>query len=282
MKNLKWMLIAVSAIFAIAAGATACDDAATDCTTDEDCDTEAGEVCDTDSGTCVVPCSADTDCDTEAGEICCALGSVAHCSLPEDCTDSGEGGSGGGSGGGGGGNDCGADQGVSDIDGLCHPTCTGNADCYSFVAYCANDSLCYDVSNGSAFNSCARVASAPDFEDGGPVVFDVTQNAIGQGVNCAKEPATCTNNGNVCEFAFQYYDPDGDIASTAAALYDKLKFINDAGAQVPTYNVPEISGTTIAFTVCYDESNTTPSGAIQLIDQAGNNSNAMCFDGSAP
>ena len=277
MRNMRLMLV-VGAVFATTAFATACDEEATSCETDEDCDTEGGEVCDVAEGVCEIPCDTDADCDAEAAEVCCDSGDV------KTCTDScgGAGGDGGGGSGGGGGPCAAPPAEDCDAAGECRPECTGHGDCYSLTAYCAADGLCYGVAPGTEFNDCARASQAPAMGANGPVLFDAGQDAIGDGSNCTKDPANCTNNGNVCGFSFQYFDPEGDVPTGASALYSKLFWIDGSGDQQPTFGVPDVSGTTIGFTLCFDEALSTVGGAVQIQDNAGNNSQALCFEGSAP
>lgn len=272
MKNTKWYLLSIGAAATLAFGTVACDDTATTCETDEDCDTEGGEVCDVAAATCEIPCESDADC-TGEGEICCAEGDIASCSA--EC--GGNGGSGGGNPGGSGGG-CPDGESVA-VDGTCRPDCASVADCYDLEAYCATDNHCYGV------ESCDRAGAAPAMEASGPLLFGAVQADLGDGTDtCAKDPAACTNNGNVCGWDVFFFDPDGDFPSTKATLYGKTKFIKTDGSPIAAFNVdaPDMANSTATLYGCYDEQDASVEGGFQIEDAAGNNSNVVCVAGSAP
>ena len=232
------------------------------CQTDEDCDAEAGEVCEVDLGACVMVCDTDTDCG--AGERCCP-GSI--------CLDASFCG-----GGGGGGGDCPEGEGP-DAAGECRPVCGSVADCYSLQAYCASDGLCYAV------EACARGSLALPMDASGPLLFAPTQADLEPGVAlCAKDPAACTANGNVCGWDLYFFDPDGDLPQTKAALYGKTSFIAADGSRSPAFNVdaPDVAREIVTVYGCFDELEASPVAAFQIDDLAGNHSNVVCVGGSAP
>ncbi len=212
-----------------------------------------------------------------------AMGAVACDDGEGDDGGGGAGGAGGTGGEGGTGGTGGAecpDGQAEDPEGDCRPTCTETADCYELVAYCADvgdTDFCYGAEPGDPGNDCGRSALAPAKDASGPLLFASSQEGT-----CTKEPATCTNNGNVCAFTVFIFDPDADLPSSNNDLYANVFLIGPDGAQVQTYNVPTLDAGTGTLTVrgCFDAAETELVGAIQVKDQAGHNSNAQCFEGA--
>ncbi len=173
--------------------------------------------------------------------------------------------------------ECCCDAGEScDANDTCRPTCTAIADCYPLTAYCASDGLCYGVEPGVEWNDCERAGHAAPMQASGPLLF-----ASSQAAPCAKDPAHCPNNGNVCSFAAYVHDPDGDLPSNDVELYNHVFLLGPAGEQLFSFDIPtfDAAAGTLAVRGCFDEAETTIVGAMQLQDMVGHDSNALCFEG---
>lgn len=177
-----------------------------------------------------------------------------------------------------------ADGEVRDSEHACRTTCRTIADCVVLPvrSYCALDRFCYGLDSRLG---CPRTAGAPEISDSGPALFGAIQADLDGGTPiCTKDPASCTNNGNVCAWTMSFYDAEGDFPSTRSELYGKATFIELDGTRTATFFVdaPDTDNSTVTLLGCYEEFETSVDGAFQIDDMAGNNSNAICVTGSAP
>lgn len=205
--------------------------------------------------------------------------------------DGGSGGAGGTGGIGGiGGSDPGPCEGTTCAAGeapdaacACRPSCADITICEPLDAYCASDNLCYGVDTDPG-QDCARAALAPAREASGPLLYAPTQVDADPAntANCTKDPAACTNNGNVCKFQLYVFDPDGDLPSGNGALYADVLFVKADGTGVSTFDVPRLADGVLEVSLCFGEDEVAPAGAIQVLDQADHHSNASCIAGVAP
>lgn len=254
MTNAKWL--ALLAAFGLALTMAACDD-------EED-----------------GACPDDAQC-LEASDTCparCDLGTPTACTDDEDCADDETCSPG-----------CGCIVACTPDDGTGGTgpqACDGQAECYP-DSYCGDTSEC--VSLATTISECNVGPDAPAAN--GPMLLTIVQLAEGGATNCVKDPATCTNNGNICWFAVSAYDPDGDFPATG--LYDNTKFVrSDTGAEIATYNarngvIDSTNNKFFDFEVagCFPEDVTDLGGAFLLLDNANNKSNAACLsfaNGTAP
>ncbi len=186
----------------------------------------------------------------------------------------GGGGTGGGGAGGGG--------------GTCDP-----AACLASGGSCEGGA-CVSRLPGGPGNDCDRAAIAPPRLAGGPVIWGAMQTDMHPSMMdvgtvrhdpsdpCYKDPANCTNNGNVCAWEFSYFDVEGDVSTDdTAGTYRHTFWIDQEGGQHPTFSLIHSTASTYRFSLCFDEVFQDVSGAVQIEDEAGNDSNALCFEGVA-
>lgn len=213
------------------------------------------------------------------------LAGVYACDDAEDGDGGGEGGSGGSGGVGGGGSGgagCPAGESV-DAAGACRTDCVDITICEPHDAYCASDDHCYGVSADPG-QDCARAALAPAREANGPLLYAPAQADADPATDalCTKDPAACTNNGNVCRFTTFVHDPDGDLPEGNAALYANVLFVKADGTGIATFDVPRLAAGVLEVSLCFGEDEIAPEGALQVLDVAGHHSNATCVAGVAP
>ncbi len=179
---------------------------------------------------------------------------------------------------------CCPDGEACDAAGECRAECNDHHDCYALTAFCAADGFCYGAVAGAPSNDCERALLAPPIQSGGPLLYDGDQHDRDPGPKvCAKDPANCTNNGNVCAFTFGIFDPDGDLPATDVGWYQAVGWIDARGERQPTFEpVLHDPPGSFTFSLCFDEALGRVGGAVQVVDEGGRSSNAHCFEGAAP
>ncbi len=242
MTNAKWL--ALVAAFGLALTMVACgdDDEPTTCSADEDCADD--ETCDTSCGFCAKidgQCASDAQC--AEGETCQPLaeGCAARFCKP------GEG-----------------------------PTPTACTDetfnvCYDQDQWCDSDSTgagtCANLDVGSCGGASGKELPAAN----GPMIYYVEQ--IGE---CTADDAThCNPPGTSCKFGVYFWDPQGDMDGE----YGDVKYITATGTVtgVGFVDSATIDGNFGAVPV-YTCVGTSPE-ALLVMDNAGNQSNAVCLAG---
>ncbi len=284
------------------------------CRSDDDCPEER-ERCDAASGACFLRCELDRDC--PAGALCCvasfepterrACVEEEACTLPtcgpgqalaidRRCHASCAGDA-----------DCGeGDERCCDVlpaplclddptcarsvpcaegldhdaVGTCRPVCAAIADCYPFGAFCATDGRCYGTLAGDEFNACAAARAAPAMDPSGPILY----GPFALDLDPATE-ASCLANGRcgttelACGAQVYVWDPDGDLPTSPAVLFEAVELRLADGTGITPYAIEPLDPATgvLAFSLCVGPQERLESVAVQLRDRAGHASNALCL-----
>lgn len=219
------------------------------CTADADCSLfGAGSTCDTATGQCALK-TGPTTCTTDA-ECAAADSTKPYCD-----TTSGA---------------CVATQPVP----KCNPATTtiganGGQDICAAGEYCNASQEC--VSAKGTCEAATKHTTQPTAAS--PTVYGV------QITGSRTVPVAGCVGGKVTQFKANWYDPEGDVATTGT--YSKINRISKAGVKAATYEKTSITKNAdgksgeLTFEMCDDQKGTAQ--AVVLDDNAGNQSNVACF-----
>lgn len=148
--------------------------------------------------------------------------------------------------------------------------CAGHADCY------ADGEVCLNQACVKPDGSCQNAQSALPREPSGALLFTPKQNDIGgHNVRCLSD-ARCSNGGVICEIELRYFDPDGDVSNTGTSV----NLLGPSGELIPPFDTPRIGSDVITVRSCLPAPADNFVGAVQIVDNGGKRSNALCFSGS--
>lgn len=162
------------------------------------------------------------------------------------------------------------DAAVADAPPDASRVCAGHADCYADGEVCENQ-VCVKPDD-----SCPNAQSAPPRDPSGPILYAPKQNDIGgHNVRCLTD-ARCANGGRVCEMELRYFDPDGDVSSSAT----RVELLAPDGQPIAPFDTPRFGTDSIIVRACIPAAMEPFVGAVQIVDNGGKHSSALCIAGS--